>query len=79
MNDLVKVSDLSIRYGNKTAVKQISFALPAGQIVGLLGSNGAGKTSLMQAMMGLIPYQGHIEILGFNPQTQREAMLEHVC
>ncbi|WP_297577343.1 ABC transporter ATP-binding protein [uncultured Deefgea sp.] len=79
MNDLVKVSDLSIRYGNKTAVKQISFALPAGQIVGLLGSNGAGKTSLMQAMMGLIPYQGQIEILGFNPQTQREAMLEHVC
>lgn len=79
MSDLVNVSDLSIQYGAKAAVKNISFALPAGRIIGLLGSNGAGKTSLMQAMMGLIPFRGRIDILGFDPKTQREAMLEHVC
>ena len=79
MSHLVKVNALSIQYGAKTAVKNIAFELPAGRIIGLLGSNGAGKTSLMQAMMGLIPFQGQIDILGFNPKTQREAMLEHVC
>lgn len=79
MNHLVKVSALTVQYGVKTAVKQLNFELPAGRIIGLLGSNGAGKTSLMQAMMGLIPFQGQIDILGFDPKTQREAMLAHVC
>ncbi|WP_157670749.1 ABC transporter ATP-binding protein [Chitinibacter sp. GC72] len=79
MNQLVNIDNLSVSYGAKTAVNNVSFALPTGRIIGLLGSNGAGKTSLMQAMMGLIPFRGQINILGFDPRTQRDAMLQHVC
>ncbi|QLI81307.1 ABC transporter ATP-binding protein [Chitinibacter fontanus] len=79
MSELVAIHDLSVSYGAKQAVKPMSFQLERGRIIGLLGSNGAGKTSLMQAMMGLIPFKGTINILGFDPRTQREAMLEHVC
>ncbi|WP_348943712.1 ABC transporter ATP-binding protein [Chitinibacter sp. FCG-7] len=79
MKQLVNIDNLNVSYGTKAAVKNLSVQLPAGRIIGLLGSNGAGKTSLMQAMMGLIPFRGQINILGFDPRTQREAMLQHVC
>lgn len=79
MTQIVNIENLSVTYGAKTAVRNLSVQLPAGRIIGLLGRNGAGKTSLMQAMVGLIPYQGEINILGFDPRTQRQAMLEHVC
>ncbi|WP_373974058.1 ABC transporter ATP-binding protein [Chitinibacter sp. SCUT-21] len=78
MSELVTIQNLSVSYGAKKALHDVSFQLESGRIIGLLGSNGAGKTTLMQAMMGLIPFSGEINILGFNPRTQREAMLEHV-
>jgi ABC-2 type transport system ATP-binding protein len=50
---LVQARNLSIRYGRKTAVDDVSFVIPKGRVVGLLGHNGAGKTTLMKAMVGL--------------------------
>ena len=49
------VSDLAVRYGGVSAVRSVSFTVLAGQSVGLIGANGAGKTSTLRALMGLVP------------------------
>jgi branched-chain amino acid transport system ATP-binding protein len=49
------VSDLVVRYGAVSAVRSVSFTVAPGQSVGLIGANGAGKTSTLRALMGLVP------------------------
>ena len=75
MNSLVEAQGFSVRYGRKTAVDNISFRIPKGRVVGLLGHNGAGKTSLMKAMVGLMPGQGQLSVLGLDPMRQRTELL----
>ena len=56
-----------------TAVKDLSFDLPAGEVTGLLGLNGAGKTTIMKLITGLLfPNAGKVEIFGLSPSL-REA------
>jgi len=52
-NPLLKVSDLSLRFGGLQALKNVNFSLERGEIVGLIGPNGAGKTSLFSTLVGL--------------------------
>lgn len=73
---LVEAQGLSLRYGRKTAVDDISFTIPKGRVVGLLGHNGAGKTSLMKALVGLMPTEGRLSVLGLDPRGQREQLLQ---
>ncbi|ARP85892.1 ABC transporter ATP-binding protein [Bordetella genomosp. 9] len=62
---MLEVDDLTVRYGNLAAVRAISFAVEAGQIVALIGANGAGKSSTLKAIMGLAPVsQGAIRMDG---------------
>jgi len=56
----IEVKNLSVNYGNIKAVKNINFNFKAGQITTLIGSNGAGKTSTLKALMGLLPSTGQI-------------------
>jgi branched-chain amino acid transport system ATP-binding protein len=49
------VSGLSVHYGGVRAVHSVSFTVGAGQCVGIIGANGAGKTSTLKALMGLVP------------------------
>ena len=49
------VEDLAVRYGGVSAVRSVSFTVEPGQSVGLIGANGAGKTSTLRALMGLVP------------------------
>ena len=49
------VSGLSVHYGGVQAVRSVSFTVGAGQCVGIIGANGAGKTSTLKALMGLVP------------------------
>ncbi|MGA2278615.1 MAG: ABC transporter ATP-binding protein [Terracidiphilus sp.] len=51
---IVLVERVTKDFGGKTAVKDLSFAVPAGQICGLLGPNGAGKTTLFRLLMGIL-------------------------
>ena len=63
MSDIVRCTGLSKRYGNITALNNISFTLESGKIVGLLGPNGSGKTTLIKLLNGLLtPNQGEILI-----------------
>ena len=52
--DLVQIDGVLKSFGYKTALKSVSFSVPAGQICGLLGPNGAGKTTLFRLLMGIL-------------------------
>jgi len=57
---MLTVQNLTIAYGNIKAVDDISFAVREGEIVTLIGANGAGKSSTLRALSGLTPYNGQI-------------------
>ena len=61
----IRVEALTRTYGDRTAVDQVSFEIGRGEIVGLLGRNGAGKTTIMKMLTGCLePTGGSIEIDG---------------
>ena len=55
---MFEVKNLSARYGKREILKDISFCLQDGSIVGLLGANGCGKTTLLKALCGILPHEG---------------------
>ncbi len=61
---LLSVSNLIVSYESIRAVNDISFDVARGEIVTLIGANGAGKSSILRAISGLIPYQGSIMYAG---------------
>ena len=54
---LLVVKDLKVSYGGIEALKGISFSVDKGQIVTLIGANGAGKSTTLRAISGLVPSQ----------------------
>ena len=79
MTSIVSARGLTKRYGKSIAVDNVSFEIPAGRIIGLIGPNGSGKTTTLKAMLGLIPFDGELKVLGLNPRTQRDELMEQVC
>ncbi|RUL79715.1 ABC transporter ATP-binding protein [Dyella choica] len=79
MNAVVTAKDVSKRYKNTLALDNVSFQIPAGRIVGLIGPNGAGKTTALKAVLGLTDFQGQLNVLGLDPRTQRDRLMEEVC
>jgi ABC-2 type transport system ATP-binding protein len=61
------------------ALDNVSFTAEPGHIVGLIGPNGAGKTTALRAILGLTPYEGELKVLGLNPYTQRDRLMQEVC
>lgn len=57
---MLTVKNLSISYGPVKAVRNVSLQVKPGFIVSLIGANGAGKSSLLSAISGLVPYEGEI-------------------
>ncbi|MFZ7126181.1 MAG: ABC transporter ATP-binding protein [Desulfobacterales bacterium] len=55
---LLEARDLRIAYGDIRAVNGVSFHLDAGELVSIIGANGAGKTSILNGVMGLVPLKG---------------------
>lgn len=67
MKPIIEVKNLSVNYGQTEALKNVTFAMQKGDFVGLAGPNGGGKTTLIKAILGLIPVSnGSIDILGNN-------------
>ena len=79
MSAVISARGLTKRYGNTVAVDNVSFEIPAGRIIGLIGPNGSGKTSTLKAALGLIPFEGELKVLGLDPRTQRDQLMEQVC
>jgi ABC-2 type transport system ATP-binding protein len=76
---VIAARGLTKRYGKQLAVDNISFDIPAGRIIGLIGPNGSGKTTTLKAVLGLIPYEGDLKVLGLDPCTQRDELMQQVC
>lgn len=67
MSQIVCCNQLCKQYGSITALKNVSFTLESGKIIGLLGPNGSGKTTLIKLLNGLLtPTRGEILISGYN-------------
>ena len=61
---LLRIEHLEVRYGDLIGVSDVSLDVPAGSVVALLGSNGGGKTTVLNAIAGLIPV--HSGSISFN-------------
>jgi ABC-2 type transport system ATP-binding protein len=79
MSAVMTARGLTKRYGKHVALDGIDFDIPAGRIVGLIGPNGSGKTTTLKAALGLIPFEGSLSVLGHDPRTERDALMQDVC
>ncbi len=67
----IQVDHLTKRYGEKIAVKDVSFEVNSGEVFGFLGPNGAGKTTTIKIMVGLLkPSSGGVRVAGYDIVTQ---------
>ena len=64
----LEVRDLRVHYDGIHALHGVSFRVPRGEIITLIGANGAGKTSILRAISGLTPYRGSITCEGLDLQ-----------
>ena len=65
MSNILEIRDLQVHYGGIEAVKGISLDVPEGEIVTLIGANGAGKSSTLRSIAGLVkPSSGSISFFG---------------
>ncbi|MGH8030812.1 MAG: ABC transporter ATP-binding protein [Luteimonas sp.] len=76
---VVSARGLRKAYKTTVALDGTSFTVAAGRIVGLIGPNGAGKTTALKAMLGLTPFDGELSVLGRDPRTQRDVLMNDVC
>lgn len=73
MSTLITAHHLTRRFGSFTAVDDVSFDLPTGQVIGYLGPNGSGKTTTIRMLLGLLrPTSGSADVLGFDILREAE-------
>lgn len=71
----VTALNLNYQYGNRTALENVSFSVPAGSLFGLLGPNGSGKTTLFRLLATLLPVQsGMLTVCGFDVAKQQSSV-----
>ena len=67
---MIRVENISKKYGSQQVLDKVSFNIPSGQIVGFLGPNGAGKSTMMKIITGFLPdFTGNVEVAGLNIRT----------
>ncbi len=79
MTTVIEARGLAKSYGSKRALDGVSFSVAPGRIVGLIGANGAGKTTAMKALLGLSAFEGQLQVLGRDPRSQRDELMRDVC
>jgi ABC-2 type transport system ATP-binding protein len=75
----IEARGLRKTYGSTVALDGIDLTVEDGRILGLIGANGAGKSTVLNAILGLTPYVGELKVLGLDPWTQRDKLMSEVC
>jgi ABC-2 type transport system ATP-binding protein len=79
METVIRTERLTKRFGSFIACNELSFDVGKGEIFGFLGANGAGKTTAMRMLCGLLaPSSGKASIAGFDVYTQTEKIKQHI-
>lgn len=79
MNEIITVTNLRKSYGDKEALKNLSLSVCSGEVFGLLGHNGAGKTTAIECILGVKESDGgNVSVLGMNPDKDRKKLFENV-
>ena len=79
MNTILECKNLTKRYGRKTALDHINLSLRPGRIIGLLGPNGSGKTTMIKLINGLLtPTEGEILIRGMAPGVKTKSIVSYL-
>jgi ABC-2 type transport system ATP-binding protein len=66
-------------YGSTVALDGVNLTVEEGRILGLIGLNGAGKTTALKAILGLMDFDGELTVLGRDPWTERDQLMRDVC
>jgi ABC-2 type transport system ATP-binding protein len=75
----IEARGLRKAYGTTIALDAVNLRVEQGRILGLIGPNGAGKTTALKAILGLIPYEGELQVLGRDPWSARDELMRDVC
>jgi ABC-2 type transport system ATP-binding protein len=75
----IEARSLRKTFGTTIALDGLNLRVEEGRILGLIGPNGAGKTTALNAILGLTPYQGELRVLGRDPWTERDRLMQDVC
>ena len=76
---LISVRNLTVRYGQQTALDALDLELPAGQIIGLLGENGCGKSTLLKVLAGVYAdHTGEVRLAGHRPGPESKALVSYL-
>lgn len=79
METIIQVENLSKSYGGIKAVQNLNLSVCRGEVIGLLGANGAGKSTAIECILGTKKHDGgSVSVLGMNPQTDRKKLFEKV-
>src|SRR4051794_11016573 len=79
MTACIEARGLRKAYGKSIALDGVDLRVEEGRILGLIGPNGAGKSTALNAVLGLTEYHGDLKVLGRNPWTERDRLMEDVC
>src|SRR5205823_12338115 len=75
----IEARDITIRFGQFTAVNKVSLAVSQGEVFGLLGPNGSGKTTLIRGLCGLLPLaEGSATVLGHDVAGEAELVRSQI-
>lgn len=79
MDATIKVENLKKSYGNIAVLNDVNISVKSGEVFGLLGANGAGKSTAIECILGTRkPDEGIVSILGMNPAEDRKQLFENV-
>jgi len=79
MTAIIEARGLTKRYGDTPVLRGITLNVQPGRIVGLIGPHGAGKTTAIKAILGLTAFDGELKVLGKDPRTERNELMNEVC
>ncbi len=72
-NILLEVKNLSVNYGKKIAIKNVNFSLKEKEILGFIGADGAGKSSTLHAIAGVVSFDGEIKYKNYTYRSPKES------